>query len=240
MSAPTTGVIGSLDERVARGLERQRIELQARVDAGARHVGWKVGLVESTALTRLGLKHGAIGFLTDATVRDSKEPVSLRRLRLPGVEAEIALYVGSEPDHEAPDEDLLLCLEGVGVSAELVDMNATRFDEVEEVVAGNIFHRAAIFGPRVDPAQALRGEDVATRCSRNGELLWQVPVPETRRHIASALRQVAVLAECLGRRIAAGDRIISGSVAPVPVWVRGADRVEVDMGLLGSLQLAFD
>src|SRR5713101_3324153 len=40
-----------------------------------------------------------------------------------------------------------------------------------------------------------------------------------------------------GERLRAGDRIICGSLAP-PIWVKPGDRVRVDLGPLGGVEIA--
>ena len=53
------------DQRIVRGMSRQRDLRLARIDEGARQVGWKVGFGSPSALALLGIDRPLVGFLLD-------------------------------------------------------------------------------------------------------------------------------------------------------------------------------
>ena len=94
---------------------------------------------------------------------------------------------------------------------------------LEQILAGNIFHRAVAFGPRVETS-----EPGAARILVNGE---QRTSSTPRTQGRSSRRMVAVVAERLaaaGERLQPGDRIITGVLAP-PHPARPGDRVRLEL-----------
>ena len=104
------------------GMDALRTQLarrQALLDAGARHVGWKVG----ADIPEVG--EPVFGYLTSASVGS----LCLAGVREPRLEAELLIEVGA----------------GVGVAIELVDV-ARPAGGADEIVAANVFHVGAVLG----------------------------------------------------------------------------------------------
>src|SRR5438874_2192586 len=55
--------------------------------------------------------------------------------------------------------------------------------------------------------------------------------------LSAVVCHVADWLAAFGERLRAGDRIICGSLAP-PIWVKAGDRVRVDLGPLGAVEVA--
>jgi 2-keto-4-pentenoate hydratase len=215
------GATASLDPRLLGALRRQLEHRRALLDAGARHVGWKVGagIPEIDELTG-----GAPvpGHLTSATVHPSGsacETAGARELR---AEAEVLIHLARDI---ADAGDPVVAV--VGVAIELVDV-ARPPHSMEGIVAANVFHRAAVIGgaragalPPMAPA----------RLWIDGELREIAPVTTD---VAAVVGRLAAVLAAVGERLRAGDLILAGSLIHVPVRpgstivaaIDGVDRVE--------------
>lgn len=200
-----------IDERLTFALQQQLLEWRAELATGAERVGWKIG--RGTEAEPWG---PVLGHLTSATRLDpggafhAAGTIDLR------VDAELAIEVG--PDGEPG---------GFAAALELVDLDRPA-DDVEAVVAANVFHRAFVLSSSVpqlpDPLRARVLVDGVPRAE--GAAAYE----------PTLLRRAAELLAAAGERLEPGDRVITGAIVQVPV-AAGND-VEVDLGDLGRLSVS--
>lgn len=210
-----------LDPRVVAGLSRQLDTWRGALEGGAGRVGWKIGLNPPAVLERLGLPRPVIGHLTTDSLLASGSTHSLAGASNPRVEPEVAVEVGEDG-----------AISALAPALELVDLDRPP-DDVEAIVATNVFHRAVTIGP---PAHgSLAGEGTVLL---NREVAHRL-VPE---QAAGDLdRSVAVIADTLaagGERLQPGDWIITGAMT-APLAVAPGDSVALDLGPLGRVELSF-
>ena len=203
-------------EPLRSALREQLKRRRSLLHQGARHIGWKIGAGIPE------LDRTAIGYLTSATVFDhgaTLDTIGGRELR---AETELLVQVArTSPEPRAV----------VGVAIELVDV-ARPPCELEAIVAGNVFHRAAVLG------RARAGALTAGACARlwiDGELREIAPVTTD---VMTTIAHVAGMLASIGERLRPGDLILAGSLTQVPVRpgsavaaeIDGAGRVEVALG----------
>lgn len=224
------------DPRIARGMAAQLARRRALLDAGHPSVGWKIGMNAPAVQRLLGLETPVVGFVTLATTLVPGAPHSLTGGTRVALEAEIAIHVGAAVAPDASAEAIGAAIVGLGPAFELVDLDRG-FDDLEAIVAGGVFHRAALFGP-TDPGRAggsLAG--VAVTIGRNG-----APADGTDAAAAcdpvETVRFVATFLARHGAGLAPGDRILAGSLT-APIRVAPGDAVAADFGPLGGLALRF-
>lgn len=207
---------GDVDPRLVRALERQMASRRAALDGGARHVGWKLGTGDAE---RIG-SGPVIGHLTS----DSLLPSGSLYLAA----GEVALRADVELALELGDDGEIV---GCGAALEIVDVDER--GGPEEIVAGNVFHRAVAFGP-THPATG-DGVDAATAEGQlivNGRERGRDRAPTDHRAI---VRRTAELLAAVGEELRPGDRILTGAI--VQVAVRPGNRVVADLGALGRAEL---
>jgi 2-keto-4-pentenoate hydratase len=196
----------------------RRRELLAQ---GAEPVGWKVGFNISAAQQKLGIDAPLAGFLTtDGLVEDGAE-VSLDGGPLI-VESEVAVELGDDA------RSIVALLPALEV-ADTPDLD----QDVETILAGNIFHRAVAFGPRVETDAPGGG-----RILVNGELEHEMAPGETGVHLEEMVAAVAKRLAAADEELAPGQRIITGILAP-PHAARPGDRVRLELDALGGVELLF-
>jgi 2-keto-4-pentenoate hydratase len=220
-----------LDPRVEAGLRRQLDEWRRLLGAGARRLGWKIGLNVPAVQEKLGLREPVIGFLTSATAIAPGASHSLAGARRPLVEPEVAIELRRDVGPGAEVDEALAAIQSLGTAIEVVDIPAPP-EDLEEVLAGNVFHRGVVLGPHRQDAAV--GGVVAT-VTVSGEQRESGPAEVD---LADTIRLVADLLGACGERLESGDRIIAGSLtAPVPV--SAGERVEAELGPLGRVELSF-
>jgi len=203
-------------ERGTAALLTRRREILAQ---GAQPVGWKIGFNMPEIQEKLGIDRALAGFLTsDGLLDDGSEWDDLPVV----VESEVAVEIGDDFRSIAA---LLPALE----LADPPDLDLG----VEQILAGNIFHRAVAFGPRVETREPGAG-----RILVNGEQQHAL----TKEHTAANLEaMVEVVAERLadaGEELQPGDRIITGVLAP-PHTASPGDTVRLELDGLGGVELRF-
>jgi 2-keto-4-pentenoate hydratase len=206
---------------VERGTAAMLVRRRERLAQGAEPIGWKVGFNISVAQQKLGIDAPLAGFLSTDGLLENGAEVSLADGPVV-VESEVAVELGDDARSIAA---LLPALE----VADPPDLD----QDVETILAGNIFHRAVAFGPRVETR-----EPGGARILVNDEIEHEVGPAETAAHLEAMIDAVARRLLAADEELSPGDRIITGVLAP-PHAAHPGDRVRLELGALGSVELAF-
>jgi 2-keto-4-pentenoate hydratase len=206
-------------ERGTAALLMRRREILAQ---GAEPIGWKIGFNVRETQERLGIDAPLAGFLTSDTLLDTGATWSIEDDGQVIVESEVGLEVGRDGRSIAA---LFPALE----LADQPDLDL----EIEQILAGNIFHQAVAFGPRVETS-----EPGAARILVNGEERHTVPADRTGTRLEAMIEAVAARLAEAGEKLQAGDRIITGIIAP-PHEAAAGDTVRLELESLGSVELHF-
>jgi 2-oxo-3-hexenedioate decarboxylase len=201
---------------------------RAELQGGAKRVGWKIGMNLPEVQETLGIREPVIGYLTTATLIESGGQFSGRNTGNLVAEAEVALEIGRDVPGDVSEEDARDAIAGLAPAIELVDPASERQD-VQMIVAGNVFHRGVVLG---ESRSAFPAEGVKATIEVNGEERAAADAPDD---FAEVVEVTARLLAAAGEKLRAGDRIISGSVTMSAV--AQGDAVTVDLGPLGSLDV---
>jgi 2-keto-4-pentenoate hydratase len=206
---------------VARGMRALLARRDAERAAGARGVGWKIGFNTPAIQQHFGISEAVVGYLVDSGVVPPGSSTSLAGWVSPAVEVELAIRVGDDGD-----------VAGLGPALELVDLDVS-FGDIEPVLAGNICHRAVVFGDEVPGADPW---SLIASVTKDGSVVAQDGrITEDPATTLAFVRRF--LAEH-GTSLEPADRIIAGSVLP-PVSVAPGDALNVSFGPFGALHIAF-
>ena len=203
---------------VERGTSALLTRRRLMLEQGAEPVGWKIGFNLREFQEKLGIDAPLAGFLTTNSLLDDGAEWSLGGQGDVVVESEVAVEMGEDGRSVAA---LLPALE----LADPPDLE----QDVETILAGNIFHRAVAFGPRVETAEPGPG-----RILVNGEEQHSVKPEGLERMVAA----VAARLEAAGEELRPGDRIITGVLAP-PHEASEGDVVRLELESVGSVELRF-
>jgi 2-keto-4-pentenoate hydratase len=221
------------DDRMRAGLRLMAARRRGDLDAGARHVGWKVGWNDAGIRQLLGLRSGSVGYLTDLTLApDGIIPVTGGTY---AAEVEVAFTLHAAVGSTDSDERALAAIDHVQPAVEIVDFGEL---DVVDALERDIWHHGFALGPPTPWARAVI-DDLTVRFRHNGVDI-DVPPPggDKLAHVASMLRFVAGGAEVLGQELRAGDLVLTGSLARRVRWLSAGDRLDVDMQPIGGLSVS--
>ena len=215
-------------------MRRQLRARRERLEGGAAPVGWKIGLNVESVQRSLGLDRPVVGHLTSAGLVQPGAPHSLAGATNPGAEPEVAIELGREVAGDIGPEAARAAIAGLAPALEVVDVDRP-FDDVEAIVAGNVFHRAVALGESA--GSSLDGVEATVVV--NGAEAHRLDAARAAGDLAEVVMVIAGRLDACGERLAAGDRIIAGSLTPA-VPVAPGDSVALDLGRLGRLELRFE
>jgi 2-keto-4-pentenoate hydratase len=187
----------------------------------AEPIGWKIGFNVSAAQQKLGIDGPLAGFLSSNGLLEDGAEVSLDDGPLV-VESEVAVELGDDA------RSIVALLPALEI-ADPPDLD----QDVETILAGNIFHRAVAFGPRVETDAPGAG-----RILVNGEVEHEMAPGETGVHLEEMVAVVASRLNAAGEQLQPGERIITGILAP-PHIAHPGDRVRLELDELGGVELRF-
>jgi len=224
------------DPRVLRGMKTQLELRQARLDAGGKPLGWKVGFGAPAAMERLKLDAPLVGFLTDHSLLPSETTGSIAGWTKAVAEPEIAVYLGQDlpvaPDREATRG----AIASIGPAIELADISFPP-DDIEAILAGNIYHRRVILGRRdaSRPGCALDGLTGYVYCNGT-EIAATTDLQALTGDLVGIVGHVANLLAALGERLRAGEVIITGSIVP-PVQIVGNEEIRFTLDPVDTISV---
>jgi 2-keto-4-pentenoate hydratase len=227
------------DGRIARGMRAQLALRRQATAAGARPIGWKVGFGAPAALTKLAIPAPLIGFMLDRNVTAAGATVPLAGWVKPVAEPEIAVEIGVDLPGGGSRGAAADAIAAIGPAIELADVTFAP-DDVETILAGNIFHRHVLLGPRDRARNGGRIDGLHARVTRNGAAHADTAeLEQNTGKVIDIVRHVAdVLAAC-GEQLRAGDVIIAGSVI-APIFLTPEDRaLDYALDPIGSVGVRF-
>jgi 2-keto-4-pentenoate hydratase len=208
----------SIERGTAALLTRRRLIL----GKGAQPVGWKVGFNAPEFQEKLGIDGPLAGFLTSNGLLEDGAEWSLGSEGEVIVESEVAVELGDDA------RSIVALLPALEV-ADPPDLE----QDVETILAGNIFHRAVAFGPRVE-AEAPG----AARILVNGDEQHAVDAEYAAGNLERMVEAVAGRLAAADEKLRPGDRIITGVLAP-PHKAEPGDTVRLELEALGGVELRF-
>ncbi|MEA2420318.1 MAG: 2-oxo-3-hexenedioate decarboxylase [Thermoleophilaceae bacterium] len=197
------------------------VRLREMVAQGAEPIGWKVGFNVSAAQDKLGIDAPLAGFLSSDGLLEDGAEVSLDDGAVV-IESVVAVELG-------PDARSIVALLPALEVADPPDLD----QDVETILAGNIFHRAVAFGPRVETSAPGAG-----RILVNGEVEHEMAPAETAGHLEDMVEAVRKRLAAVDEELVPGQRIITGILAP-PHAAQPGDRVRLELDGLGGVELLF-
>jgi 2-keto-4-pentenoate hydratase len=226
------------DPRLADGYFLQRRDRTARLQAGVKLIGAKVGVNDPASQQRLRLSGPLIGYLTDASIIDGEGSISIGAYTLAGVEPELAIWLRHDVGPGADVESVRAAIEHIGLCAEIIDVSG-RYDDVAALIGGNIMHRGVVFSAGHIPFSENSMNSSWLEARLNGAPVWQLPLGFILGDPRDALRFVADALARQDGELLSGHVIMTGLLTPIPIWVKAGDRVQLDAGPFGSLDLNF-
>ncbi|MFC0440079.1 2-keto-4-pentenoate hydratase [Kutzneria buriramensis] len=236
--APVRDLIGDTDIDTAYAV--QEIQTKNRLAQGARVIGRKIGLTSDAVRSQFGVFRPDFGTLFNDMGYATGEPVPLRRLLQPRVEAEVAFVLRTDIDlPDASVADVLRATDFVLAAIEIVDSRVANWDiRITDTVADNASSGLYTLGCVPFSLNGLDLAQVGMVIEHDGE---PVSVGSGAACMGNPVVAVAWLAREVARRgapLRAGEVILSGALGPmVPVTEPGVFTARLDG--LGEVQAVF-
>ncbi|MDO8877025.1 MAG: hypothetical protein Q8M24_04740 [Pseudolabrys sp.] len=224
---------------IKKGMEAQLAKRRARIAAGERPLGWKVGLGAPAAMERLGLQAPVVGFLMQRALLLSGSTVSFAGWTKPVAEAEICVRMATDLRGGATPETALAAIKEILPAIELADFDPPPTpDNLDAVLEGNVYQRHVVLCGNTRFGGSLDG--LTSRVFRRGEVFNTTTDPEVLTGgLTTIVAHVANTLAAFGEKLSAGDVIITGSITP-PMMIED-DETEIGHALdpIGEVSVNF-
>ncbi len=199
---------------ITKGMTAQLASRRARIAAGEKPLGWKVGMGAPASMQKLGLKAPLVGFLMQRALVASGGTVSLAGYVNPVAEPEICVRMGSALGAGASTDAVLAAIKEIAPAIEIADLDLPPApDNLDRVLAGDIFQRNVIVGATARPGGSVAG--LTSRLIRRGAEATHTSEPEALTgKLIDIVAHVASSLAAFGETLSAGDIIITGSITP--------------------------
>jgi 2-keto-4-pentenoate hydratase len=217
----------------------QRALEQALVLRGERVIGWKAGFTNAAIQAQYGVSEPVLGFMLGSGVFSGGDSIPVDRFASLGVEVEVAFLL--KRDLAGPGVtpvSALLAVEGAMPSFELIDFRCSGKPRGADVVADGVFANAIVLGRPLTPVAALDLALEGVVYEQNGQVVATNTAAEV---LGNPLASLAWLANTLGRMgrgLAAGDVVLTGSISKILRPEKG-ESVRASFTRLGSVSCRF-
>lgn len=235
---PVRELLGETDIALAYDVQ-QRIT-EARVGAGARVVGRKIGLTSPAVQRQIGVDRPDFGVLFDDMDVSALPQVPSQRLLQPKAEAEIAFVLAADLDDPDLDLDQVRAAVDHAVAAlEIVDSRVEDWDiRITDTVADNASSGLYVLGDQPVRLGDFEPVDVQMRMYVDDELVSEGDGGACLGDPLNALLWLARTAHELGDPLRAGQVVLSGALgamSPAPPGVT----VRAEITPLGTVTATF-
>lgn len=236
--APVRDLIDPTDVRAAYAVQRELTD--ARLAAGGRISGRKIGLTSPVVQAQLGVDRPDFGVLFADMAVEHDDHVPAGALLQPRVEAEIAFVLGADlDDGELDAERVRAAVDHQRAALEIVDSRIAGWDiTFGDTVADNGSAGLYVLGPAVrslDEAEPVR---TTMTLARGDEVVSTGEGSACLGDPLAALAWLARTAQEMGDPLRAGEVVLSGALGPM-IPARPGDRFRAELSGLGEVAVSF-
>ena len=221
--------------------EIQLLNIRARVAAGARVVGHKVGLSSEAMQKMMGVDEPDYGHLLDDMEVFEDRPVPAGKFLYPRVEVEVGFILADDlPGAGCTEDDVLAATAAFAPSIELIDTRITDWKiKLGDTIADNASSAGWVLGTdRVSPKD-IDIKNIDAVLTRNGEVVAEGRSDAVLGNPVTAVAWLARKVDDFGVRLRAGDIVLPGSCTRA-IDARPGDDFVADFLGLGSVRLSFE
>jgi 2-keto-4-pentenoate hydratase len=225
--------------KIHNGMRRQLQTWRDTVAAQQQRLGWKTGFTLAADQQRLNLPSAMVGYLARERCYRSGEHYRAAPGSVLLVEPEVALQMGADVPAGASAEQARAAIAAYTAALELVDTTRSVDDDMEAILAGNLFHDGVALSESRLPARDYRRELLSISVRINGREVRTLEPARVPDDFSAIILAVANTLAAHGEQLQKGDWIITGA-ATKPAAVAAGDEIEADMGALGKVVLRID
>ena len=237
--APVRDLIGTDDLDAAYAVQQGLV--RARLDGGVIVVGRKIGATSKAVQDQLGVDQPDFGYLLSDMDVSRHDPISMRTLVQPRVEAEVAFVLSRDvTGDEITIESVRDAVDVALPALEIVDSRIADWDiGFTDTVADNASSGLFVVGTDGRPLSEVEPVEVEMELSINGEVRSSGNGAACLGDPLEALRWLAVQAARFGDPLRAGQVVLSGALGPFVPFAAG-DEVRADISGFAPLTVTFE
>jgi 2-keto-4-pentenoate hydratase len=224
---------------IKKGMPAQLEKRRARIAAGERPLGWKVGLGAPASLQRAGIQAPLVGYLMQRGLLLSGSTASLAGWTRPVAEPELCVRMMSHLGGGATAEGALAAIKEIFPAIEIADMDPVATpDNLDVVLEAGVFQRHVILCGNTRFGASTAG--LTSRLMRRGaEASRTTELEALTGKLGDIVAHVANTLAAYGERLSAGDVIITGTITP-PIMIE-ADETEISHAIdpIGEVSVGF-
>ena len=226
--------------------EVQNAIYRAKLDAGRKVIGWKIGLTSKAMQSALNIDIPDSGILFDDMAFENGGTVPAGRFIQPRIEAEVAFVMKSPlAGADVTREDVIAATDYVAPSIEILDTRIQRSDPntgrtrtVLDTISDNAANAGVVLGQERHDVGAFDLRWVGAITSLNGEVeetgLGAGVLNDPTKSVVWLARRMAQY----GQSIEAGQIILSGSFIR-PIECPSGTQIKAEFGPFGSVTITF-
>ena len=224
---------------IAKGMTAQLANRRARIAAGEKPLGWKVGMGAPASMQKLGLQAPLVGYLMQRALLLSGSTVSLAGYAKPVAEPEICVRMASDLGPGASADVVMAAVKEILPAIELADLDpAPTPDNLDAVLEADIFQRHVILCGNTRPGGSVSG--LTSRVIRRGVEVARTGDPEALTgKLIDIVATVANTLAAFGERLSGGDVIITGSISPPLMIERDENAITHALDPIGEVSVRF-
>ena len=237
--APVRDLIGTDDLDAAYAVQQGLV--RARLDGGVIVVGRKIGATSKAVQDQLGVDQPDFGYLLSDMDVSRHDPISMRTLVQPRVEAEVAFVLSRDvTGDEITIESVRDAVDVALPALEIVDSRIADWDiGFTDTVADNASSGLFVVGTDGRPLSEVEPVEVEMELSINGEVRSSGNGAACLGDPLEALRWLAVQAARFGDPLRAGQVVLSGALGPFVPFAAG-DEVRAEISGFAPLTVTFE
>lgn len=207
---------------IQKGMPLQLAKRQARIAAGERPLGWKVGLGAPASMQKVGITAPIVGYLMQRALMLSGSTVSLAGWVKPVAEPEICVRMMTDLRGGATADAATAAIKEIFPAIELADLDpAPSVENLDVVLEGDVYQRHVILCGNTRFGASTSG--LTSRLIRRGKEAAHSNDPEALTgKLPDIVAHVANTLAAFGEKLSAGDVIITGSITP-PIMLEPDD-----------------
>lgn len=224
---------------IKKGMTAQFAKRRARIAAGERPLGWKVGMGAPASMQKLGLQAPLVGFLMQRALLLSGSTVSLKDYVRPVAEAEICVRMASGLGAGSTPDAALAAIKEILPAIELADLDPLPTpDNLDVLLEGDIYQRQVVLCGNTRFGGSLSG--LTSRVIRRGQEINSTTDPEALTgKMLDIVAHVANTLAAFGEKLSAGDVIITGSITPPLMLEPDDDELTHALDPIGEVSVKF-
>lgn len=237
-AAPIRDLIGATDIDLA--YQVQELVIGARLRAGAKVVGRKIGITSQAVMDQVGVDQPDFGFLLDDMRFADGESIPFGRLLQPRAEVEVAFVLGADLGGDADPDALRDAVAYASPAIEVVDSRVRDWDiAITDTVADNASSGVFVLGEARVALTDFEPKEVTMTLERDGEELSSGTGAACLGDPLNALAWLARAAARYGAPLRQGDIVLSGALGPLAP-IEAGQTLTATIAPLGTVTARFD